>query len=658
VSADGANGGRPIGDIPFKPVNTSATATYNRILSPTMLNELRFNFSRFADNGITDASNVNFGIPRLEVEGLALPDRIRFGAPQSESTPSKLAQNQYEIRDSLSKVLGNHALKFGGEGRWEQDNNSLVGGARPLYSFQGLFNLANDTPIFEQINADPSTGAPADAQRYFRTHTLGFYGQDEWKVRPGLTLTLGLRWEYFSPITETRNRLSNLLYSSPFTLVGAKVVTVDSLFKPDRKNFAPRLGFAYNPPSLNKLVIRGGFGVFYERIPDVLFANTRGNPPFFARFGLCCGTAGTPFDNGQILYSLGSSNSIYSYPANPALAIGIDPTTGAVLNRTVEVWGAQQHFPTGYAYVYSWGFEYSLPWQLVASAGYQGSADHHLIRIVNQNFLYPNNAAFGPVYFPQPDINSNFNSLNLGLTRAFSNGLGLQAKYRWSKSLDTLSGEGPGGNTNQTYPQDLRSERGPSDFDTTHYVLLSGQYELPWYKKQEGFAGKLLGGFEIAPIITYHSGFPYTVKIGQSVSTPGGPSLGPIRPTQYIGHAVYSNSNDAFINGTNWPGGGKAYFDIQDMGPPGIGRNTFRGPRYFGTDLTISKITQLPANWHLGEAAAIDLRANFYNLFNTLNLTPFGFFDPGIFADSGQFGRTTQPGLAGRVVEFQARFSF
>ena len=658
LSADAAGGSRPLGDIPFKPLNTAATATYNRTFSPTLLNEARFNFTRFSDDGLADAASVNFGIPRLEVEGLALPDRIRFGAPQSETTPGKLAQNQLEFRDSVSKVVGNHAFKFGAEVRWEQDNNSLVGGARPLYSFQGLFNLANDTPVFEQINADPSTGAPADAQRYFRTHTYGLYAQDQWKVRPNLTLTLGLRWEYFSPITESRDRLSNLVYAAPATLLGARVETVGQLFHRDRHNFAPRLGFAYNPDRWKKLVVRGGFGMYYERVPDVLFANTRGNPPFFARFGLCCGNAGAPFDNGQILYALGNSNSIYSYPANPALAIGIDPTTGAVLNRTVEVWGAQQNFPTAYAYVYSWSFDYSLPAHMVASAGYQGSTDHHLIRIVNQNFLYPNNPAFGPVYFPQPDVNSNYNALNLSLTRSFSQGLGLQANYRWSKSIDQLSNEGPGASSNQTWPQDQSTERGPSDFDATHSFTLAAQYELPWYKNKHGLAAALLGGFQISPILTYHTGFPYTVKIGQSVSTPGGPSLGPIRPTAFYGHEVYDNSNDAFIHGTNWLGGGAAYFNIASQGPPGIGRNSFRGPRYFATDLSVAKQFKLPSRLKLGEAAKIDLRANLYNLFNTLNLTPFGFFDSGVFADSPQFGRATQPGLAGRVVEFQGRFSF
>src|SRR5262249_17947983 len=159
------------------------------------------------------------------------------------------------------------------------------------------------------------------------------------------------------------------------------------------------------------------------------------------------------------------------------------------LNNTVEVWGAQQNFPNGYAFEWSWGLEYNVTRGIIASAQYQGSADHHLIRIVNQNFLYANNPSFGPVYFPQPDVNSDYNALNLGLTRTFANGLGLQAKYRWAKSIDELSGEGPGSNTNQTYPQNLRSERGPSDFDATHFVLLAGQYELPWYKKQEHLIG-------------------------------------------------------------------------------------------------------------------------------------------------------------------------
>ncbi len=660
-SADGGSDSRPLADIANSPTNTAAVITYNRILSPTTLNEARFNFTRFYSNQLTAAASTNFGIPRLEIEALPLPARITFGPQWAETTPSLAAQNTFEFRDSFSKIQGNHAFRVGGEIRWEQNNDNLVGGSRPLYTFRGLNNLANDTPVFEQINADPTTGAPAAAQRYFRTKDYAVFFQDEFKLRPDLTITYGIRWEYFTPLTEKQNRITNLELTTPFSLAGAKLQPVKQLTNPDYNNFAPRFGFAYNPTWRKNLVVRGGFGIYYTRVPDVLFANTRGNLPSFARYGICCGDNNSPFANGQILYALGSSNSIYSYPVNPKLAVGIDPVTGGLNGGAqTEVWGAQRDFPNGYAYIYSWEFQYALPSNMIASAGYQGSADHKLIRLVNQKFLYPSpaNFPFNAVYFPQPDVNSNFNSLNLRLARTFTQGLGLEAKYRWSKSIDNLSYEGPGAVTNQTYPQDNHSERGPSDFDAKHFFVVSGQYELPWYKKQQGLIGKVLGGYQVAGIMTYHTGFPYTVKIGQSVNTPGGPTLGPIRPTQYFGNAQYSSSNDALINGTNYPLGGAAYFDIKDAGAPGIGRNSFRGPNYFGTDLTLVKTIKLPASWHLGEAGLIDVRANLYNVFNNLNLTPFGFYDSGVFADSGQFGRATQPALAGRVVEFQARFSF
>src|SRR5581483_243754 len=98
-------------------------------------------------NQLEQTKNVDFGIPRLEVQGLPLPDRIRFGPPQAETTPANFAENTYEFRDNISNVLGNHAFKFGVEVRKEQNNDNLAGGARPLYVFNGLLNLANDTPV-------------------------------------------------------------------------------------------------------------------------------------------------------------------------------------------------------------------------------------------------------------------------------------------------------------------------------------------------------------------------------------------------------------------------------------------------------------------------------------------------------------------------------
>src|SRR4030095_6734105 len=204
LSADAGARSRPMADLKLKPLSSAATVTWIRTISSSMLNEARANFTRFTFDQVSTNRDVNFGIPRIEVEGLPF-DRIRFGADRSETTPAKFAENTFEVRDTLSKVLGVHSLGIGVEIRKEQNNNSLVGGARPIYSFSGLFNLANGTPVFESINTDPRTGLPADAQRYFRTSTYAGFVQDDWKIRPNLTLNIGLRYEHVTPLRETQD---------------------------------------------------------------------------------------------------------------------------------------------------------------------------------------------------------------------------------------------------------------------------------------------------------------------------------------------------------------------------------------------------------------------------------------------------------------------
>jgi hypothetical protein len=271
---------------------------YNRTISPTLLNEARFNFTKFAFDEVESSNQTNFGIPRVEIESLLRDGRIRFGANQSETTPGIFSEKTMEFRDVVSNVRGNHAFKFGGEFRREFNDNNLNGAARPLYTFASVFNFANDAPLFYQINADPQTGGPANAQRHFRSNNYGIFIQDDWKVRPNFTLNLGLRYEYFGVLTEKDNQVSNFVFGPNGGLTGSKVVPTSELYNPDRNNFGPRLGFAYSPKRYGleqKLVIRGGAGISYNRIPEVVFSNSRGNPPFFARYAICCGTAATDF---------------------------------------------------------------------------------------------------------------------------------------------------------------------------------------------------------------------------------------------------------------------------------------------------------------------------------------------------------------------------
>jgi Carboxypeptidase regulatory-like domain/TonB dependent receptor len=669
VSGDAGAGARPQADITTSPHNTAFSVLYNRTISPTLLNEARFNFTKFAFNEIESSRETNFGIPRIEIESLFRDgSRIRFGPPQSETTPGIFSEKTLEFRDIVNNVRGNHGLKVGFEFRPELDDDNLNGAARPLYTFAGLFNFANDAPLFYQINADPNTGGPANAQRHFRTRDYGVFVQDDWKARPNLTLNFGLRYEYFGILSEKNHQVSNFVFGANGGLVGSKVEPTSQLYSPDRNNFAPRFGFAYSPKRFNleeKLVLRGGFGVAYNRIPGVVFSNTRGNPPFFARYQICCGTAatdfGSPFAGGQILYVLGRSSSPFSYPANPALAVGIDPATGAPPNRTVEIYGALPNTPVPYVYTYSLEAQYALPFQLTATLGYQGSSSHKLIRLVNQRFVQPvipaNYFAFA-VFIPTPDVNANYNAMNARLTRRFARGFQFDVLYRWAKSIDTLSNEGPGAVTNQTFPQDLRQERGPSDFDVRHSLNVSGLWDLPFLRNRKDFVGKAFGGWHIDGILTAHTGFPWTPHTGQCVrSANSNDFVCPSRPPRYFGGALQDSSNDAFTRQFgNFPGGGLVYFDPNNPNgalPPGIGRNSFRGPRYFAVDLSLGKRTGVPA--FLGEGSFLEFKANFFNAFNNLNLASFGFFSPPV--DSRDFGRA-QNALAGRVVELQARFNF
>ncbi len=678
LSADVGSQSRPGSDVYDKPLTYALTGIWAANLSSTTVNEFRSNFTRLASNQVQASPNTDFGIPNIQVEGVPF-NQIRWGRSRAETTPAIFSQNTFELADTAIRVFGNHAVKLGASFRREFDNNQLAGGARPLYSFVGLFNLANDTPIFEAINADPTTGTPTTAQRELRSNDISVFVQDDWKLTPNLTLNLGLRYEYFSPLVDAGNRLTNLqLGTGAQTLTAAKLVHVTSFTDANALNFGPRIGFAYSPGQHtflgHRAVIRGGFGIFYNRIPDVVFANAAANPPFFARYNICCGTAptdfGSPFVGGQIQYALGSNRNPNSFPTNPALATGINPATGLPNTGSVEIYGAPRTLPNARIYKYSVEFQYQMPFQIVASAGYEGNQSTHLIRFLNENFLYPANPGIFAAYFATPDVTANYNGLNLQAQRRFGD-YQIAVNYRFSKSLDELSNEGPGAVTNQTYPVDLRQERGPSDFDVRHNFNLSGVAALPFFRDQKTLTGKLLGGFDLSGIVTYHTGFPWTPKVGESILGAGGDYFGPVRPIAYYGGVNQDTSNAAFLQPNGYfPGGGSKYFSTTlnddpsrgnapsfQVNPPGIGRNTFRGPRYFDVDISVAKRFSLPRFGVLGENPNLQLRANFFNIFDTLNLAPFGFFSSGTFVNNPNFGEP-DGALAGRVVELQVRIRF
>jgi hypothetical protein len=671
---------RAMGGVLNQPTNPAGTLLWNWTASPTLLNEARLNFSRFNFDEVSTNHTVNFGIPEIQVEGIFnTGPRLDFGVKRGNNTPGVLSQNTYAFRDTVSKVIGRHALKFGFEARKEQNNNNEIGLARPVYSNVRLWNFFNSAPIFEGVDINPQNGLPDPTQRYLRTSDYALFGQTDWKVRPNLTLNLGLRWEYYTPLSEKQGKLTQL-DQGPIGSPNPIIHVVSQLYPSDRNNFAPRIGFAWSPEKFNsKLVWRGGVGLFYNRFEGSAFGPMRENPPFHAAFGFCCGTSrqdfSTPFLDGIILYELGTSNSPLSFPVNPKLAVGVDPVTNFPLSCqslpvgcNVQVYSTPHDMPNPYTYVYSLEMEYQLAPRMTLTLGYAGSIGRKQIRIYDLNQVRDDLSLqhlVNPNFFIQPDVNSNFNSLNARFAKTFARGFQFDAKYRWSKSLDQSSFGAPNAAANETFPRDLRTEYGPSDYDASHNFVANGIWELPIFRGRHDLIGRALGGWQISGIFTVHSGFPWT-PTGGCNKTPGNEFICPFRPVTFTGGNGNDFSNDTFTkpNG-NFPGGGLKFFTLCNNGAPGsalcapvIGRNSFRGPRYQSIDMTFGKNTPFP--FFFGEQATLEVRANVFNIFNKENLVPFGFNTPSTTID-GQFFGSAEPsngGLAGRVIEFQTRLTF
>jgi hypothetical protein len=352
--------------------------------------------------------------------------------------------------------------------------------------------------------------------------------------------------------------------------------------------------------------------------------------------------------------------SLFGYPTAAGLRQGVNPQTNQVIGTNVEVYGTTPELPNAYVYTYSLETQADLPFNLTGTLGYQGSAGRKLIRIVPYHFIFPSTGAqlpFDPIFIITPDVNTSYNAMNARLQHRLTRGLQFDAQYRWAKSIDTLSFEGPGFVTNQTFPQDQSQERGRSDYDVRHYFTLTSLYEFSYFRNRHGLTRTLLDGWQVNSIVTAHSGFPWTplTRIPEQIQ-PGGRRLSPIRPIANLGGNLTDTSDDAFIRPQgNFPGGGRNYFVVTgSVQRPGIGRNTFPGPHYFNVDMSLVKRTYMP---FIKEGAYLDLRANFFNAFNLLNLQAFAFGGAGTIIEDANFGRSPG-GHAGRVVELQARFSF
>lgn len=703
ASLDPQAGAAPDTQLPFRPFNQSASAVYIHTFGPTLINEARANYTRFADNQVADtAGQVNWGVPGLYAQNYGF-GQIHLSIIAQTTTPYRAAENTYEIRDMATKTWGAHSLRMGVQIRNEQDNDDDSGLARPNYAFQGIWDAANDAPLYEGISANPDTGGVGNAQRYFRRYYYAGYLQDDWKARPNLTVNLGVRYEYFGDLTNKGFDVNDMVLSTTpgVQLINSRLVPTNHLYPTTNDGFDPKIGFAWQPLiNGGHMVVHGGFGVSLDNLDEEPISPAYENGPGYFNYGLCCGglQATNPNSTGTgIVFEYGTSDSPFSYAPNPNLAVGTNPTTGTPNAFTppggtpstpqIETYSILPGVRQPTLYNYSFDLEFALPYQMALTTGYQGSSGFHFLRLVDQNFLYNqsngtcatggacmpgvNQSPFYAAYVPTADVHTDYNAMNVHLEKRLQHGFDFSGVYTWSKSMDNASNEGPGFVTNQTDPGSPRAEYGPSDFDQRNRITLLGTWTLP-SPGGNGLMKNVLGNWQANGIFSWHTGYPWTPVIGvPSVALVNGASqIAPTRPTQYAAGtpagvtALNGCSNSEYEHGGNFPLGGANYFNYGTPGPPGVGRNSFNGPCYKDLDMTFAKQVTFKVMDH---SALIRFQANFFNLLNLTNLTPLAFGSPettisnvtaaGTHVVNPLFGLAPSADL-GRTIEFQGRIEF
>lgn len=681
-------------------INEAETFLWNRTFSPTLLNEARINAAGWRWQDLKNNPDGPWGLPDQYFQDLNAPNGQGYGTASIGNlgigTPGTFDQWTYAFKDVLTKVHGSHTIKMGGEITKLYFLDLAPWNARPNYYYHNVWDFMNDAPAEENATFNPLTGAPTDFRKDTRATLYGFFVQDDWKLRSNLTLNLGLRWEYNGPISERKGNLGVVeLGSGANLLTGLRVRTGGNLYSPSKGDFGPQIGFAWSPLRFNnKFVLRGGFGIGFSGQEEATSLNGRNNPPFLSpAFNLSACPDSENFPNclqpSQIVYgpdTLPSDvHSFYGYAPNPFGQATFDPNTnlpvpGGPNFSPIDLVGFPSEWPDTRSYRYSLEGQYDMGNQWVVTLGYQGTATRHLTRQYNLNqFAFATQGvAFNPVVqhvnWYDNGGRSNFNALLAEVRHQFSRSFQFNTQYRWSRAMDTGSNNYANGN----YQFTLNEDYGKSDFDVAHSFKIFGIWSPTFFHGDRTWMEKIIGGWNISGILNAHSGFPYNPTYNNFCDAIyaggcGGGGTSSLRPAAYLGGASGDHSNDAFRrDGGDFPNGPAAYFTPPSFTPgpsfdsiiagatpgpipglPGIARNAFTGPRYFDIDATLSKSFGLPNMKVLGENAKFEIRANFFNLFNKLNLT-------NIQTDLGDlqhFGQA-QNALGSRTIEMQARFSF
>jgi hypothetical protein len=651
---------------------------WTRTITPTLINEARFGINRAVF--IVDAfdwanignANGTLGIPG----GQAIPglSAIRITGLSDIGVLAVTEDNKtttYHFGDNLTYIRGKHTMKMGGQWlRYIQDrfypgNNGLL----------GFFNF-NNTPasqtnftgfgfadfLLDLVSSKGKGSSTSDPWQH-QQNRIGVFFQDDYKFRPNVTLNLGMRWEYTSPLVERDNRQVNYDITTGRTLLAGQNGNSRALYNPYYKAFEPRVGFAWNPTFWDsRTVLRAGYGII--QYMEGTGANLRLplNPPFFAEsdvpYDVSCATT---------ICNASDPNRQNRIAAGFAGLILRDTPSGLIRiwNPDVRPQFTQQWNLTG---------EMQLSSTTSASLAYVGHRATHLIAPTDFNQPVPgvgNPSTWLPAQQRRPLFGvlplvtaisgtdswsiSNYHALQASMRRRLSKGLEFLASYTFGKVLTDnrgFYGSGVFAGDQGAYPANAynrRADYGPAFFDVKHNFVLSGVYELPfgkgrsWGSDWHPAVNALLGGWNVSSIISLRSGFPITVFDTRVTAS----SLQAPRPGAFPRPNRTGNGQPANQTIDNW-------IDASAFSSPALGSfgnsgvGILRGPHFRNWDFSIGK----KFNWT--EQRYFDFRAEFFNFTNTPNFTL-----PGRnLGDPANFGRITNTINESRRVEFVLKFYY
>ena len=607
-------------NVPRRAQNVMAGDTH--IFTPNVLNELRLGFNRIASGAFPQNTgrdiNRQVGLPEISSNprdfGLSQITITGFSQLGDElHNPQHSATSIYQAVDTATWVRSRHLIKAGFDVRWIRQNAFRDELSRGFLSFLGVTGNA----LAEMLLGYPSlTGvARLDNQQHLRTHSAYGFAQDTWHVRPDLTLSAGLRYEYNSPPVDAEDR-ANLYDPAVRSLVRLGTGGMPrGGYEPDRNNLAPRIGLAWRPGQ-GRTVVRTGYGFYYDQA-----SLATGESLYFS----------APYFDFKLFFSFDPQSPVTlsdPFPRNFPVAL---PSSALAYQRTLR---------TAYTQQWNMNVQQEIGRNRVVELAYAGSKGTKLLGARDLNQPLPSARQPNPRPVPQFDDidilesrgDSNYHSLQARLQQSFHRGLTALASYTWSKSIDDASSFfSSAGDAN--YPQDsrnTRAERGLSNFDLRHRFSLSYSYDLPLGK------GRLLGGWQTFGIWTFQTGRPFTVALLSDLdnSNTGRSILGfgaNDRPNVLRNAELAKPTPERWFDTTA--------FAIPPFGSFGnAGRNILTGPGYQNINVSLIK------NAMLREGARVQFRVEAFNLLNHANLGL-----PDIFVGSPSFGSIQSAGSPRRI---------